>query len=211
MSQQLMQAGRNIVDRFGGFNVGCAALGCLLPASCVILFFVSTFFWAAPAVQSLTGSEPTEQRRLVQVAPASRQVPQPVRNGVIVQTQPTPIYAGDNAQGGVYQPGVPSMMGNQQAQFSTPLQPYAKYEGWSDGWGNSLASKSSYLAGANFRGDRRTPYSRGQVITYPDGQQLTVVTGDFDFTLLQDVQGHQWYCGPFVNTLSDLSNCQFWN
>lgn len=210
MSQQLLQAGRNIVERFGGFNVGCAALGCLLPLACGILFFVGTFFWAAPAVQGLTGTTP-EQRRLVQVAPPSRQLPQPAQSGVIVQTQPTPIYAPDNAQGGMYQAGAPSMMGNQKAQFSTPLLPYARYEGWGDGWNNSLASKSNYLAGANLRGDRRTPYSRGQVITYPDGQQLTVVTGDFDFTLLRDGQGHQWYCGPSIDTLSDLSTCQFWD
>lgn len=208
MSQQLMQAGRNIVDRFGGFNVGCAALGCLLPLACGILFFIGTFFWAAPTMQGLNDAPP-EQRRLVQVAPPARQLPQTPQSGVVVRVGPTPVYAPDNTQGAVYQAGVPSMMGNQQAQFSTPLLTYNGYKG--DGWGNSLASKSGYLAGANLRGDRRTPYSRGQVITYPDGQRLTVVTGDFDFTLLQDEQGSQWYCGPSVNTLFDLSNCQFWD
>lgn len=199
MTQQLMQAGRNIVDRFGGFNVGCAALGFLLPFSCAILFACSAFFWVTPTIQQFTGTTPPEQRRLVQDAPAASSL-----NGVIVQTQPTPVYLAGNAQGATYQPGVPSMMGNQPAQFNVPLQPYAKYEG------SSRWDRQAYLGRANLTGERRTPYSRGQVITYPDGQRLTVITADFDFTLLQDVQGNQWYCGPSVNTLSDLGSCQFW-
>lgn len=195
MSQQLMQAGRNIVERFGGFNVGCAALGCLLPFSCAILFACSAFFWVAPSIQQFTGATPPEQRRLVQVAPVASS-PRTERNGVVVQTQPTPVYPKATA--------APFVSADAPAQFSTPLQPYVKYEG-SGRW-----DRQSYLGRANLTGERRTPYSRGQVITFPDGQRMTVVTGDFDFTLLQDAYGAQWYCGPSVNTLFDLSSCQFW-
>lgn len=185
MSQQLLQAGRNIVERFGGFNVGCAALGCLPPFSCAILFACSAFFWVTPTIQQFAGATPPEQRRIVDVAPAASS-PGPVRNGVVVQVAKATA--------------VPHV----DAHAPTPLQPYTRYEG------GSRWDRQAYLGRVNLTGERRTPYSRGQVITYQDGTVMTVVTGDFDFTLLQDVSGSQWFCGTSVNTLADLSGCMFW-
>lgn len=87
---------------------------------------------------------------------------------------------------------------------------YMPYQSSSPTWGNSLASKSRYLAWANLTGTRRTPYSRGQVLSFSDGRMMTVVTADFDYTLLKDAQGIEWACPPIVDDASALAGCQVW-
>jgi hypothetical protein len=221
---QLGGAANHLRDRFGmGKVLGCAGLGCLLPVSCIGLFMMVGAWGIVPMG---IASQPAEARQpekgenygayRADIAPVQPVRPQAQRqpvanivNGQVVQVGPTPVYAPSNQQGGVYQPGVPSMMFNQPAFSSVPMQdfqPYAPYEGWE----NSTASKSNYLARVNLTGARRTPYTKGQTLTDGDGTQMEVITGDFDFTLLEDSKGTQWDCPLNVNTLNDLSHCSFW-
>ncbi len=72
-----------------------------------------------------------------------------------------------------------------------PLQPYLPYEA-DQTWENG------------------NPYSRGQVMTYPNGATYTIVTADFDFTLLQDSQGREWACPANIDTIESLNYCQLW-
>lgn len=90
-----------------------------------------------------------------------------------------------------------------------PLQPYMPYEA-DQTWADSTAGRAGYLGWANLAGARRTPYSRGQVMTYPNGATYTIVTADFDFTLLQDPQGREWYCPANIDTIESLNYCQQW-
>jgi hypothetical protein len=222
---QLGGAANHLRERFGlGKVLGCTGLGCLLPVSCIGLFMLVGAWGIVP--MGMFASQPVEARQpewgenygayRADVAPAIVERPQAQRqpianitNGQVVQVGPTPVYAPTNQQGGVYQSGVPSMMFNQPAFSSVPMQDYQPYQPY-EGWENSTMSKSNYLARANFTGARRTPYTKGQVLTYGDGSQMKVVTGDFDFTLLEDAQGAQWACPMSVNTLSDLSRCTVW-
>jgi hypothetical protein len=77
-------------------------------------------------------------------------------------------------------------------------------------WANSTGSKAGYLAWANATGAQRTPYTRGQVLTYGNGLQMTVTTADFDYSLLKDAQGNEWACPAIVNDLEALAACQPW-
>lgn len=127
----------------------------------------------------------------------------------IMLAAPTPVIPATNLDGGIRHPDQPSHSWAAPAITDRPLRPYVPYTAW-QGWENSTAAKSRYLAGVNLTGQRRTPYTKGQRLQYPDGRQMTIVTGDFDFTLLQDEGGRQWACGPAVNTLQDLQGCFFW-
>lgn len=215
-AQQLWQHGRGLAERFGlGRVIGCAALGCMVPMFLIPAVLCGVLWWFMPFVGNvldMTGVsgifqrvEPTPIPLVGDRAtwqPAVTPVPTlapiyPGRQGVIVQVGPTPVYASATA---VPLPG----QVEQPAYSDRPMQEYATYQG------NTPAEMHLYLAKANLWGSRRTPYSRGQRLTYPDGTQVTVVTGDFDFTLIADQHGQQWYCGPSVNTLSDLANCMFW-
>lgn len=208
MSNQLLDLGRNVHSRFGmGKTLGCVGIGCMVPLSCMLLF-VCSLWWVVPTdmITDMFVSGQTEQ-----AAPraATRSSGSSLANGQVMQVGPTPVYPATNEQGGVRQAGAQSMMYNQPAQSNVPMQPYVAYQP-AQGWEDSLASKSAYLARANLTGERRTPYTKGQVLTYPDGTVMTVVTGDYNFMLLEDQHGDQWMCGPSVNTLNELSGCRFW-
>lgn len=118
-----------------------------------------------------------------------------------------PMAANNNATGqpnnqGTAQAG--AALTNQAAGAYLPYQPEDRT------WANSNASKAGYLAWANLQGARRTPYSRGQVLTYPNGATYMIVAADFDYTLLQDSQGRQWACPANVDNQTSLNYCQAW-
>lgn len=215
-AQQLWGYGRGLAEQFGlGRVVGCAALGCLVPMLLIPAVLCGAIWWFTPVagnVLDMTGvagvfqsveatpvplvAQPVAWRPAVTPVPTMAPV-YPGQQGVIVQVGPTPVYASATA--------VPLTEQSEQPAYSDrPMQEYVPYQG------NTPAEMHLYLAKANLWGSRRTPYSRGQRLTYPDGTQITVITGDFDFTLIADQQGQQWYCGPSVDALSDLANCVFW-
>lgn len=175
----------NLTSRFGfGKVAGCGCLGCLVPFVGATIFFLAVCWWLfARPVQT---QEHTATRYMAPDAPV---------NGQRASNVPTPVYAPDNAQGATRHPELPSMMGNQPGYLGEGPAAYKPYEG-----DNSLANKSWYLAQANWTGARRTPYVKGQILS----NGMTVVTGDFDFVLLQDASGTQWFCDP------SGTNCQFW-
>ena len=123
---QLSGAASHLRERFGAGKVlGCVGLGCLLPVSCIGLFllvsawgFVPTLSAEVPQRQPERGESYASYRAATRPAqPVRSERPDPVApiyNGQIVQVGPTPVYAPTNAQGGIYRPGVPSMMFNQQ-------------------------------------------------------------------------------------------------
>lgn len=90
------------------------------------------------------------------------------------------------------------------------LLPYMPYQPTDQTWANSSLTRGGYLGWANLTGARRTPYQRGQRLSYPNGATMTVITADFDFTLLQDDQGQEWSCPANVDQIESLQYCQAW-
>lgn len=190
----------DITSKYGLKKVlSCGCLGCLVPILSMLVFLLAVGWWlfagttATPTAHSAPRYPVASNVRYAStagfVAAPVTQQGQAVRAGV-----PTPIYAPDNAQGAIRQ-GLPSMMGNQ------PLNADYRSEGLAAYTPNRLGLPAGlYLGYANAIGARRTPYVKGQQLS----NGLTVVTGDFDFVLLQDASGAQWYCDPTG------TNCQWW-
>lgn len=190
-------------DRRRRLIVGCAlsALGVLLVA---LLSVCGGLWWTVSTVTESVTVYPTMEPLRLDGA------------GVVFPAQPrmkpTPVIPATNLEGGIRHAEIPSASlfdASSNAITDRPLQPYTPYAAWA-GWENSTAAKSRYLAGVNLTGARRTPYTKGQRLMYPGGQTYTVKTADFDFTLLVDASGAEWYCGPSVNTLQDLQSCYRW-
>ncbi len=182
----------NIVGKVGiGKLVGCGCLGCLVPLLSMGVFLVAVGWWLFGSGGN--GSN-VEVRNAIRYPAQSAVGPVSVQ-GQRASAQPTPVYAPSNVQGGIRHPEIPSAMGNQPGYLAEGPAAYKPYEG-----DNSLANKSWYLAQSNWTGQRRTPYVKGQTLS----NGLTVVTGDFDFVLLQDASGVQWFCDPTG------TQCQFW-
>lgn len=179
----------NITSKVGlGKVIGCGCLGCLVPVLSGLVFVIAVGWW-------LFGSSaptPVQAQRTPTYSAAAPAQGQLVRPGV-----PTPVYTPANAQGGIRQ-GLPSMMGNQPLDPGYLSEGKAAYTPYTGDY--SVASQQWYLARANFTGERRTPYVKGQTLS----NGLTVVTADFDFVLLQDANGAQWFCDPTG------VNCQWW-
>lgn len=200
---QLGSGASYVWDRFGaGKILGCVGVGCLLPSLCGVVMVI-VFLWGF--VPSLFSSESTVSpiKEENYIAYTERVQTKTIRPNIVkmpvVALTPTPIY--DDS--------IPSMMYNQPYRGSIDHKPYVAYEPY-QGFENSTLSKSMFLARVNFTGERRTPYSKGQRLYYQDGSVMTVVTGDFDFTLLRDATGGQWACPLLVDTLEQISQCYFW-
>lgn len=180
----------NLTSRFGfGKVLGCGCLGCLAPIVMMMVFTVTVGWWLFGGSGGGTQQVYSTPRY---TAPVAYQAP------TVSQPAPTPVYAPDNAQGAVRNPELPSMMGNQPLHADYRTEGAADYMPYTGD--HSKLSTNWYLAQANFTGARRTPYVKGQQLS----NGLTVVTGDFDFVLLQDVTGTQWFCDPTG------INCTFW-
>lgn len=181
----------DLTSRFGFRRVlGLGCLGCSLPIVGALIFVVAVGWWLFGS--SGPAFEASAERRYT--APSASYA---VQGQLLRPGGPTPVYEPDNAQSGIRQ-GLPSMMGNQPLDAGYLAEGQAAYTPYIGD--HSVVSRQWYLARANFTGERRTPYVKGQVLS----NGLTVVTADFDFVLLQDANGSQWFCDP-----TGLS-CQWW-
>lgn len=188
----------NMTARFDLKRVaGCGCLGCLLPILFGAVLVTIVLWWLLWS----DGQQATAPRRYPSDGTATNSAyAGPVSSGTRRTMSATPVYEKTNAQGGIRHPELPSMMGNQplSPEYNYLVKGPAEYKPYTGD--NSLAQKSLYLAQANWSGQRRTPYVKGQVLS----NGMTVVTADFDFVLLQDASGSQWACDPSGN------NCEFW-
>ncbi len=175
----------------GNWRIGCAAgCGCLVIVAMAGLFMLCSVAWIGGSL--LRG----------------KVEPPPVVEPIMLEPSQA-IYTVSNPTIPVDKLATRHESNQNTVTDRRPL-PYMPYVNDNATWGNSNATRSYYLAWANLTGARRTPYTRGQVLRYPDGRSFKVVTADFDFSLLQDSQGRRWACPADVNDQRALAACQQW-